>query len=690
MNVSEPNDPAKDRDNALMANGPDSQMEMPGFTVNMDPDEGKDSQRHGAGNKGLLEDDETRTSLFKKCAVAAAGLLLLSFAGSVCLSRARETGVKAGGPVATRTLPLEISPRRQRESRGFRKLRRFLQGGGADDAVTPPLELEIILPPKRQDSAFRKLRRFLQGGGASEVGTMAILHDDWEAMCLAVEAGQTARWMVERRGRPWTGEVKYVSGCTHDTEDRIENSPECNGEPMWHYQLLNGFKPPINEVKFDVKCCGDWDVNGACTISCDCLQLEKLAVAFEGGGDYELTDDVYYHDAWWFQGDPEAMTYECIVEEKKSLEECCRDEDGNPAPHDNGLCTLLSCVDTTDVTLNEECSCHDIYRGCKHMAFLDDIPLCQHLLTCCGATTESLDFNQCIAQLIPEKDKCAAIYGEVCEAFACVDSNGQSCKEGAAAGNRQLQVNFPLDEPEHDPKLENEFHHEQQDPGRRRAKDLCGRRNYNRRALSETDLVSDMKLRGGLSCLEEDYELAVQAIGLHLVIVAFPQGESDCPVAVADSGYTNDNQEVRHMEGVPVLTKHLTLIESDRVTEEDFESVLLIGNMASLTAFHDAIQSARTSASKDSAIHGVVGNCVTFILDVMTELQVDFGEKEMQTKLISFVVQALLGPDNKDAIVANIKKKINNRAVKAWMKLRGDKYVVKKYVKTFLKNYKSE
>ena len=60
------------------------------------------------------------------------------------------------------------------------------------------------------------------------------------------------------------------------------------------------------------------------------------------------------------------------------------------------------------------------------------------------------------------------------------------------------------------------------------------------------------------------------------------------------------------MDGVPALTKHLTLMEPDSVTEEDLKSMLFIGNVVSLKAFYDAIQSARTSASKDSVIHGVV------------------------------------------------------------------------------------
>merc|ERR1711966_612902 len=98
------------------------------------------------------------------------------------------------------------------------------------------------------------------------------------------------------------------------------------------------------------------------------------------------------------------------------------------------------------------------------------------------------------------------------------------------------------------------------------------------------------------------------------------------------------------------------------------KSLLFIGNVVSLQAFYYAIQSARTSASKDSVIHGVVGNCATFILGA----------------------QALMGSEDKDTMLANIKQKINSPAVKAWMKLRGDKYVVKKYVKTFLKNYKSD
>jgi len=364
------------------------------------------------------------------------------------------------------------------------------------------------------------------------------------------------------------------------------------------------------------------------------------------------------------------------VVEGKPLEECCP-----PGSVDqDGLCTLLSCVDTTDITVRESCSCRDIKKACIHMGIFDTLPLCEHVNTCCDANTEGLDFNQCIGQLIPVKTDCKAIYGAVHQAF--------DCGEGTAAGTRQLETNLHQDksEDQRNRQLEIESHHEQQDH-RLLGKNIC-RRRLNRRALSETDLVSDMKLRGSESCLKEHYKLAVQAVGSHLVVAALPQGGSTCPVAVADSGYDKDSQEVRYAEGVPVLAKHLTLMEPDSLTEEELESMLFLGNGASLKAFYDAIQSARTSASKDSAIHGVVGNCATFILDVMTDLQVDFGKKETQTKTINFVAHTLMGSEDKDAIVVNIKKKINNPAVKAWVTLRGDKYVVKKYVKTFLKNYK--
>ena len=59
--------------------------------------------------------------------------------------------------------------------------------------------------------------------------------------------------------------------------------------------------------------------------------------------------------------------------------------------------------------------------------------------------------------------------------------------------------------------------------------------------------------------------------------------------------------------------------------------------------------------SKDSVIHGVVGNCATFILDVMIHLRLDFGKKEMQIERINFVAQALTRSKDKVAMLANIK-----------------------------------
>jgi hypothetical protein len=180
----------------------------------------------------------------------------------------------------------------------------------------------------------------------------------------------------------------------------------------------------------------------------------------------------------------------------------------------------------------------------------------------------------------------------------------------------------------------------------------------------------------------------VQALESHLLVVAVPQEGTTCPMVVADSGYTQDSQVVDYEEGVPVLSKHLTIMEVNSVTEDEIKSMLFFGNALSLAGFYNAVQVARTSASKQSSLHGIVGNCATFILDVMTDLQIDFGKKDMQTELIKFVTQALMKSEERDTIVAGIKKKITSRAVKVWVQLRGDNYVLKTFVKTFLKNYK--
>jgi len=639
--VPKPNVPAKYP--ALMTKDPDLKVEMPGSKVDRDPDKGKDSQRHGVGNKGVHDKQETRTSLFKKSSVAAAGLLLLSYTRSVCLSRAREKGVKAGGPVAAMTLPLEIIPQPRRN---FRKLRRFLLGGDEDDV---------------------------------EIATMEMTEHEFNDMLNALDDGTPVIWEIERQGRRWTGDV-----LNYADKSVTLLSPQCNYHTLTKYSLFPKLAAPLDKVDFKVECCGDENEDGACTLSCKCFDLGFLETIIDYNTEEEAiteTDNRYDNYAFWDKDDDAAaVAYKCIAVDKNPLEQCC--PPGGSVDSMDSLCALLSCVDTADITLKESCNCQDISRACYELGIFDDLPLCNHVLTCCDTNTEGLDFNQCIGQLIPKKDDCKAIYGGLRMAF--------NCGEGTAAGTRQLETKFHQDQREghHDRQLETESHHEQQEHGRLLSK--CLRRNYNRRALSDTDLVSDMKLRGDELCLEEPYKLAVQAIGSHLVVAALPQGGPNCPVALADSGYIKDSQEVRYADGVPALTKHLTLMEPNSVTEEDLKSMLFIGNVVSLKAFYDAIQSARTSASKDSVIHGVVGNCATFILDVMTDLQLDFGKKEMQIEIINFVAQALMGSEDKDAMLANIKQKINSPAVKAWMKLRGDKYVVKKYVKTFLKNYKSD
>ena len=112
-----------------------------------------------------------------------------------------------------------------------------------------------------------------------------------------------------------------------------------------------------------------------------------------------------------------------------------------------------------------------------------------------------------------------------------------------------------------------------------------------------------------------------------------------------------DSREVRYADGVTALAKHLTLIKPSSVTKEILESMLFIGNNASLEAFYDAIQSATTSAIKDSVIYDVVGNCAIFVLDVMTDLRLDSRKKEMQVEMINFVAQALMGSKDKDALL---------------------------------------
>jgi len=218
----------------------------------------------------------------------------------------------------------------------------------------------------------------------------------------------------------------------------------------------------------------------------------------------------------------------------------------------------------------------------------------------------------------------------------------------------------------------------------------CLRRRLNRQLLSGLDLVSEMKQRGEESCLNEDYKLAVQALDSHLMVVAVPQERAKCPMVVADAGYIKDYQELDYKDGVPVLAKHLTIMEINSVAEDEIKSMLIFGNVMTLTHFYSAVQIARTSADKDSPLHGIVGNCATFLLDVMTDLQIDFGKKDMEVKLIHFVSQALMKSKEKDTIVADIKAKISSRTANAWIRLRGDTYVVKKFIKTFLESYKIE
>ena len=183
--------------------------------------------------------------------------------------------------------------------------------------------------------------------------------------------------------------------------------------------------------------------------------------------------------------------------------------------------------------------------------------------------------------------------------------------------------------------------------------------------LSGLDLVSKMKQCGEESCLNEDYKLAVQALDSHLMVVAVPQERAKCPIVVADAGYIKDYQELDYKDSVSLLAKHLTIMEINSVAEDEIKSMLIFGNVVTLTHFYSAVQIASTSADKDSPRHGIFGNCATFLLDVMTELQIDFGKKDMETQLTHFILQALLKSKERDTILADIKATISSRTTNA-------------------------
>jgi len=206
-----------------------------------------------------------------------------------------------------------------------------------------------------------------------------------------------------------------------------------------------------------------------------------------------------------------------------------------------------------------------------------------------------------------------------------------------------------------------------------------------RRLLSETDFASEMEKGDHSFCLDKHYELAVQAVGSHLILVGVPEEGSDCSIIAADAGYSNDGQMVFDDE-IPILFKHITTIERNSLTQDEKESMLYFGNVMTLRSFHTAIQSARTSASKNSASYGIVGNCATFVLDVISDMQIDLKKKKIENKLINFVVQAMMKED-RDYWRGKIEEKISSRAVKVWVRLHGDSYVFNRFGKTFLKNY---
>jgi hypothetical protein len=86
----------------------------------------------------------------------------------------------------------------------------------------------------------------------------------------------------------------------------------------------------------------------------------------------------------------------CFASGTGNFATCCPDANATGPNPDDGLCSLLSCLEIDDLSLRDECDCGDVMVACNQVAifaaFVDQIPeICTSVASCCTGSTGGVD-----------------------------------------------------------------------------------------------------------------------------------------------------------------------------------------------------------------------------------------------------------------------------------------------------------
>ena len=133
-------------------------------------------------------------------------------------------------------------------------------------------------------------------------------------------------------------------------------------------------------------------------------QLLSLAAISGVASDHgDLPQHASAFDGRHLQGFPASVT--CILG-GKSIDECCP----SGATAEDGVCTLLFCVDVANFSVKDSCKCGMFNSACEQLQVAYAVvpgmeAMCGQVGTCCdGDSTTNCDFNACVGAAIADGD----------------------------------------------------------------------------------------------------------------------------------------------------------------------------------------------------------------------------------------------------------------------------------------------
>jgi len=118
------------------------------------------------------------------------------------------------------------------------------------------------------------------------------------------------------------------------------------------------------------------------------------------------------------------------------------------------------------------------------------------------------------------------------------------------------------------------------------------------------------------------------------------------------------------------------------------DSILCFGNRVTLSNFYTAIEAARTTAIEDSHYDFTESNCTTFALDVTTDLNVEYNEKNLHQEMTTFAMEGWM--KDKKKFWPQLKRRLpSGTDDKVWRNLSSEKAVLKVFVNTYHIKYHS-